>query len=112
MGYHIYAGLSGGFGGATYSGYYDVEDKAEAESYAREIAIEEYQSYEGYHGILSEYECAQELYGEGGPGDVPEWVWESKIAQEEIREMYIEEIESWIEYYVVEGEEEEMPDEY
>ena len=112
MGYHIYAGMSGGFGGANYCGYYDVEDQAEAESYAREIAIEEYQSYEGYHGILSEYECAQELYGEGADGEVPEWVWESKIALEEIREMYIGEMESWIEYYVVEGEEEDMQDEY
>lgn len=112
MGYHIYAGMSGGFGGANYCGYYDVEDQAEAESYARAIAIEEYQSYEGYHGILSEYECAQELYGEGADGEVPEWVWESKSAREEIHEMYIEEIESWIEYYVVEGEEEDMQDEY
>lgn len=112
MGYHIYAGMSGGFGGADYCGYYDVEDQAEAESYAREIAIEEYQSYEGYHGILSEHECAQELYGEGADGEVPEWVWNSAVARDEIHEMYIGEIESWIEYYVVEGEEEDMQDEY
>ena len=107
MGYRIYAGMSGGFGGANYAGWLDTDDEAEAESYAREIAIEEYQSYEGYHGILSEYECAQELYGEGGPGDVPEWVWESHTAQEEIHDMYTEEIESWIDYYVEEGDEPE-----
>lgn len=107
MGYRIYAGMSGGFGGANYVGWLDTDDEAEAESYAREIAIEEYQSYEGYHGILSEYECAQELYGEGGPGDVPEWVWESPSAQEEIHDMYIEEIENWIDYYVEEGDEPE-----
>ena len=106
MGYHIYAGMSGGFGGANYRGYYDVEDQAEAESYAREIAIEEYQSYEGHLGILSEYECAQELYGDVD-GEVPEWVWESTIAQEEIQDMYMEEIENWIDYYVEEGDEPE-----
>ena len=107
MGYRIYAGMGGGFGGANYVGWLDTDDKEEAESYAREIAIEEYQSYEGYHGILSEYECAQELYGEGGPGDVPEWVWDSHTAQEEIHDMYIEEIENWIDYYVEEGDEPE-----
>lgn len=106
MGYRIYAGMGGGFGGANYVDWLDTNDKAEAESYAREIAIEEYQSYEGYHGILSEYECAQELYG-GVDGEVPEWAWESITAQEEIHDMYIEEVEGWIDYYVEEGDEPE-----
>lgn len=107
MGFNIYAGMGGGFGGATYEGWFSIEDKEEAESLARELAIEEYQSYEGYHGILSYMECAQELYGEGPDGEVPEWVWTSVNAQEEIKDMYTEEVESWIEYWVEEAEEEE-----
>ena len=106
MSYLIYAGMGGGFGGANYVGWLDTDDEAEAESYARAIAIEEYQSYEGSHGILSEYECAQELYG-GVDGEVPEWVWESQTAQEEIHDMYIEEVENWIDYHIEEGDEPE-----
>ena len=109
MGFHIYSGLGGGFGGAEYNGWIDTNDREEAESYAREQAIEEYQSYEGYHGILSEHECARELYG-GVDGEVPEWVWESETAREEIHDMYIEEAENWIDYYVIEGEEGDEPE--
>ena len=51
--YNIYAGLGGSFGGAAYRGTGDFKSLADAENEAYELAVEEYQSYEGYHGILS-----------------------------------------------------------
>ena len=42
--FKIYAGLSGGFGGARYCGVYECADKDEAEINAREQAVEEYES--------------------------------------------------------------------
>ena len=107
MGFRIYAGLNGGFGGATYRCFLDTNDDNDAAALAYEMAVEEYQSYEGCHGLLSEYECAQELYGEGPDGEIPEWVWESDLAREDIADMYRNEIESWIDHYVVEADSED-----
>ena len=39
--FKIYAGLSGGFGGAQYHCTDDFIDRADAERYARELAMEE-----------------------------------------------------------------------
>lgn len=52
--YNLYAGLGGGFGGYQYHCTEDYDSREDAEEAARELAIEEYQSYEGMHGILSE----------------------------------------------------------
>lgn len=51
--FKIYAGLSGGFGGAQYHCTDDFIDHADAERYARELAMEEYESYGGYHGLYT-----------------------------------------------------------
>lgn len=53
MKYKIYAGLSGGFGGATYQKTEDYSSMDEALEDAYALAVEEYQSYEGCHGIMS-----------------------------------------------------------
>lgn len=53
MKYKIYAGLSGGFGGATYQKTEDYSSMDEALEDAYNLAVEEYQSYEGCHGIMS-----------------------------------------------------------
>lgn len=47
MKYKIYAGLSGGFGGATYQKTEDYSSMDEALEDAYALAVEEYQSYEG-----------------------------------------------------------------
>jgi hypothetical protein len=51
MKYNIYAGLGGTLGGAQYRGTGEFENFDDAEDYAYRIAVEDYESYEGYHGI-------------------------------------------------------------
>ena len=90
MGYRIYAGMGGGFGGANYVGWLETDDREEAESYAREIAIEEYQSYEGCHGIMSWDDCRKDLIESFG----------EEPSEEDVDTHYREEIESWTSWYV------------
>ena len=59
--YKIYAGLSGAFGGPNYCYTEEFNSREKAEDAAYHAAIEEYQSYEGYHGILNWEECRQDL---------------------------------------------------
>ena len=59
--FKIYAGLSGGFGGANYHGTYEYESIDDALKEAYLLAEEEYQSYEGCHGILSYADCEEDL---------------------------------------------------
>ncbi len=93
MKYDLYAGLGGGFGGANliYKGaeYNNIEEATKA---AYEYAVEEYQSYEGYYGLAS--------YGdiEGNP---EEYGLCEDPEEEDINEVYIEEMEGWIEYYAI-----------
>lgn len=84
--YFIYAGLSGGFGGAGLVNDYAMEFKDEeaAEDFAREQAVSEYESYSGLHGLRNLDQIMEE---EG-------------IDEEEAEEIYNEEMESWIDYKV------------
>lgn len=95
MKYAIFAGLSGGFGGATfqYADEFDSED--EALGAARGMAITEYESYEGCHGLMDWEDVRDDL--RESFGDEP--------GEDDIRERYIEEVESWIDYRVEEYEE-------
>lgn len=92
--YNIYAGLGGGFGGARLvAEAEEFENEDAAVNYAYECALEEYQSYEGYHGIVS--------YGD--ILDYPEdYGLEDGFTEEDVQEIYQEEVESWITYYVKE----------
>lgn len=65
MKYKIYAGLSGGFGGATYQKTEDYSSMDEALEDAYALAVEEYQSYEGCHGIMSWDDCREDLIDSG-----------------------------------------------
>lgn len=92
--YNIYAGLSGSFGGAQLvAEAEEFENRDAAESYAYQCAFEEYQSYEGYHGLVS--------YGDiwENPED---YGLEEGYTEEDVEEIYREEVESWITYYVEE----------
>lgn len=93
--FEIYAGLSGGFGGANYIKTEEYNSFEEAEEDARNLAIEDYQSYEGYHGIISEQDIWDDLYDYG---------LDENATDEEVEEIYNEEIESWIAYRVKEVE--------
>ena len=88
MKYNIYAGLGGSFGGATYRGTGDFSSRESAEEMAYQYAVEEYEMYEGSHGIRSWEDIADE---EGLDYEEDEY---------EINEMYEDEKESWMEYYV------------
>ena len=68
--FKIYAGLSGGFGGAHYHCTDEFIDHADAERYARELAMEEYESYGGYHGLYTWDSMRQEIADELGTNQV------------------------------------------
>lgn len=93
--YNIYAGLGGSFGGATYRGTGDFKSYADAEQTAYELAVEEYESYEGLHGILSWHDVADENELDYNEDSI------------DIDDLYQEELENWIEYYAVLASEDE-----
>lgn len=99
--YNLYAGLGGGFGGYQYHCTEECDSKTEAEEIARMLAIEEYQSYEGLHGILSEEDIREQYCEENGLNEDEL----SPADEDEISDMYQEEIESWITYLVTTIEE-------
>lgn len=86
MKYRIYAGLGGSFGGATYQMTEDYTSIDEALEDAYNLSVEEYQSYEGMHGIMSWENCREES---GFDYD-----------DESVDSRYQEELESWLSYYV------------
>lgn len=92
--YNLYAGLGGGFGGAQLvaTAMYTSAEEADQDAYT--YAIEEYQSYEGCHGILSYEEVREDIRNSFG----------DKFADDEdyVNNTYIEEMESWITWYAVE----------
>lgn len=96
MKYNIYAGLGGGFGGATYQGTGDFSSRESAEEMAYQYAVEEYEMYEGSHGIRSWTDIADE---EG---------LDYEEDEDEINEIYEYEKESWMEYYVRLTEEDDL----
>ena len=95
--FKIYTGMSGGFGGATYNGTYEYDSIEEATHDAYLKAEEEYQSYEGYHGIMSFEDVEEDLRESGFIGDD---MTDSEI-QDYVASHYLEEIESWISYYAI-----------
>ena len=99
--FHLYAGLGGGFGGARYNQTIEAEDIEEAYEYAHDLAVEEYQSYEGLHGIMSWGDCYEDAVESG-------FIDKENMTETEIYEyvdgLYQEEIESWIEYYAIKDE--------
>lgn len=95
--YNIYAGLGGGFGGANYCTTEEFATLEEAEQYAYQQAVDEYESYEGMHGLRS-WEEVKEDYCE-----------EFNVEEEDfhngdysaIDEEYQQEVEGWIDYRAV-----------
>ena len=88
--FKIFAGMGGSFGGAQYHGTYEYEDEREAYDDAYRIAEEEYQSYEGCHGIMSWQDCYEDL--RDSFGEEPD--------EEDVNLHYREEIEGWISCYI------------
>ena len=92
MKFEIYAGLGGGFGGANYVKTIEANTREEAEEYARQCAIDDYESYEGSHGILSRDDVFEDLIESFG----------EEPLEEDVDLRYMEEVEGWITYYVEE----------
>ena len=84
MGYYkIYAGLGGGFGGAEYlwTDQYTSEDEAVECAYNQ--ACELYYDYQGFD---------REIALENNPS----------LTENELIEMELEDLETWVDYYVIE----------
>lgn len=96
--YNLYAGLSGGFGDASYqgTGWFDSEEEATQEAYY--MAISEFESYEGLHGLRTMEDIADEEN------------LDIDSDYEEIQEIYIQERDSWLDYYAVLTEEDDQID--
>ena len=93
--FKIYAGLSGGFGGAHFCEVYECGSQAEAEIYAREVAIEEYESYGGYHGLYTWDSMRQEIADDEYDGDI------EAVDPEDVDMRLMEEVEGWLTYKVI-----------
>ena len=93
--FKIYAGLSGGFGGARYCGVYECADRDEAETFAREQAVEEYESYGGYHGLYTWDSMRQEIADEEYDGDI------EQVDPEDVDMRLMEEVEGWLTYKII-----------
>lgn len=88
--YNIYAGLGGSFGGAEYKFTIEANSLEEAEDIAYQEAVEEYEEYEGFYGLKTWTDCAEELGVDVENED-----------HDDVNDLYNEEIESWIEYYAI-----------
>ena len=93
--FKIYAGLSGGFGGAHFCEVYECGSQAEAEIYAREVAIEEYESYGGYHGLYTWDSMRQEIADDEYDGDI------EAVDPEDVDMRLVEEVEGWLTYKII-----------
>ena len=81
--------------------YIEAIDFEEAERIAEQEAIENYESYEGLHGVLSREEIADQLFGEGDGGMLSlDELTDEQI--EEVEEEYQENIQSTIYYCAIE----------
>lgn len=85
--YAIYAGLGGGFGGATFQEIIEVADQNKADEYAYELAVQEVGGYEGMYGLDS-FESIQEENPDYG--------------EEDIQEALQEQTDSWADYAAIE----------
>lgn len=90
--YKIYAGLSEGFGGANYQYTEEFDNESDANEAAYFEACNTYESYEGLHGLRT----IEDIMKEDNITNV-----------EEAEQIWIEERENWLTYYVEEVENDE-----
>lgn len=85
--YKLFAGLGGGFGGGKYVCTEEFENQEAAELAAYQLAWEEYESYEGLHG-LADRDAIIENYEDYG--------LDEDFTEEDVEEVYRDEVEGWI----------------
>lgn len=101
--YWVFGGMGGGFGGPHFLGTVEgksIEDRDVQED-ARQLLVDEYESYAGLHGVLSWDEVREDLE-ESYPGD--------EITDEDVTDAYNEAIDSWGSYWVIPAVEGEDPE--
>ena len=107
--FKIYHGMGGGFGGAQYDYTGEFEDREEAMEEARRLAVEDYESFEGCHGIMDLDDCRRALLIDAGvdedtiddySGDFEVLMAEYDVSEDDVADMYEEEVESWISFRV------------
>lgn len=106
--YNIYAGLGGGFGDADYKGTCDCNTYNNAMQIAYELAVEEYENYAGMRGLKSYEDVAMDyLIEENIIDNEDEFdTYElSETDEEYITELYNDIVESWLDYFVIETNE-------
>ena len=96
--FRIFAGLKGGLDGPSYVKTCLYKNKEDAEQDAYQYAIEEYESYAGSHGIRSLNDIAEE----------EDLDLDDERDLREAEEIYNEDLESWIDFYVEEVKEGEL----
>lgn len=99
--YNIYAGLGGSFGGAQYQYTTDCENDDAASELAYQAAIEEYEQYEGLHGIKSWSDCQEDIAEED---DIPV----EEVSNDYVDEVYSEERDTWLDFYAVPTDEDTL----
>lgn len=90
--------------------YITAKDDIAATQYAYESAVEDYHSFEGLHGVLSEADIAEEMFADlYGDEDEDEFNLEelTDADWEDVSIRYQEEIENTIDYYAEEITKEE-----
>lgn len=90
--YRLYVSSVGG--GTVCEGPEEYKTKNDAIDEARVLAIEDYESFEGYHGIpdIGDIMDEPEEYG-----------LDADVSEDECWEVYYEQRESWLDYWVEEA---------
>ena len=83
-----------------YVGTTDCENLDAALDYAYELAVEEYESYAGYHGIPSWGELEQEIYDEFS-AEIEAGEYDESDIEAYTQDRWNEEIENWIQYTAI-----------
>ena len=81
----LFAGLNGGFAGGTFQTFEESSAK-DAYQYCYQLAIDEYDSYVGMHGLRT----------------VSEIMEEDEVDEEEAEQLFNDEREGWLDYYIEE----------
>lgn len=106
MSFKIYAGLSGGFGGAYYCHTSNTNDRATAEQEAYQEACDIFDSQMGI-GIESMEDLENQAKDELDREDYENDEDYQTAVSEYVDEAYNDLRESWIDYHVIEGDEED-----
>ena len=108
--YNIYAGLGGGFGGIEYKGTRDCCNYDDAIETAKELAVEEYGCYEeigkveSWDDIAIDYLIDENIINNEDEFDTYEL---SEEDEENITQLYIDNIELWVDYYAIKTSEDD-----